>query len=219
MKTMNQPAVARLCRPFVAGLTALALGACSVLQPPATALPAYYSLDNAWSAALPPAPVAIPVHAAPATLTLIINPPHAAAGFDSQHIIYVREPHKLDYFAHSQWVDPPARMLAPLLRATIESSGAFRAVVLTPGAAAGDLRLDTEIIRLQHEFQTQPSRVRFTLRVTLVDEKTRRVLAGREFDAVVPASSDDPYGGVVAANHAVRTVLEDLSQFLTERRQ
>jgi cholesterol transport system auxiliary component len=65
----------------------------------------------------------------------------------------------------------------------------------------------------------QPSRVRFTLRATLVENKTRRVLAGREFEAVAPASSDDPYGGVVAANQAVRTVLENLAQFLTERKQ
>ena len=93
-----------------------------------------------------------PRAAAAAAPTLIVNPPHAAAGFDSPRIIYVREAHKLEYFAHSEWVDPPARMLAPLLVAAVENSGAFRAVVLTPSAAAGDLRLDTEIIRLQHEF-------------------------------------------------------------------
>ena len=147
---------------------------------------------------------------------MIVNPPTAAAGFDSQRIIYVRETHKLEYFAHSEWVDPPARMLTPLLVAAVESTGAFRAVVLTPSAAAGDLRLDTEIIRLQHEFLTQPSRVRFTLRAYLVDDKTRRVLAWREFDAVVPAASENPYGGVVAANRAVQTVLEDLAAFCAE---
>ena len=128
----------------------------------------------------------------------------------------MRETHKLEYFAHSEWVDPPARMLTPLLVAAVENTGAFRAVVLTPSAAAGDLRLDTEIIRLQHEFQTQPSRVRFTLRAYLVDNKTRRVLAWREFDAVVPAASENPYGGVVAANRAVQTVLEDLAAFCAE---
>jgi cholesterol transport system auxiliary component len=219
MKTINQLAVARRCRPFIAGLVVLALGACSLLRPTATPAPTLYSLDNAYSAAPLPALAAVSAQTTAATLTLIINPPQAAAGFDSQRIIYVREPHKLDYFAHSQWVDPPARMLGPLLLAAVERSGAFRAVVLTPGAAAGDLRLDTEIIRLQHEFQTQPSRVRFTLRATLVENKTRRVLAGREFEAVAPASSDDPYGGVVAANQAVQTVLENLAQFLTERKQ
>lgn len=122
----------------------------------------------------------------------------------------------LEYFAHSEWVDSPARMFAPLLVAAVEHTGAFRAVMLTPSAAAGDLRLDTEIIRLQHEFGTQPSRVRFTLRAYLVDDKTRRVLAWREFDAAVPAESADPYGGVVAANRAVQTVLEKLSAFCAE---
>jgi cholesterol transport system auxiliary component len=147
---------------------------------------------------------------------LIINPPHAAAGFDSQRIIYVREAHKLEYFVHSKWVDPPARMLAPLLAAAVENTGAFRAVVLTPSAAAGDLRLDTEVVRLQHEFQTRPSRVRFTLRAYIVDNTTRRVLAWREFDETAAAASDDPYGGVIAANRAVQAALDNLAAYCAE---
>ena len=216
MKAMNQPAIARLRRTVIAGLALLCLGGCSLLSPTNTPSPVFYSLDTARSAASVPALGFAPAQTAGATRILIINPPHAAAGFDGQRIIYVREPHRLDYFAYSEWVDPPARMLGPLLVARIESSGAFRAVVLTPSAATGDWRLDTEIIRLQHEFQTQPSRVRFTLRATLVEDKTRRVLAWREFEAVAPASSDDPYGGVVAANRAVQSVLEELSAFCAE---
>lgn len=212
MKTMNKQAVARLGRLFAASLALVTLCACNALLPTATPPPAFYSLDNARRAASVPAPAAARV----SMLTLVINPPHAAAGFDSQRIIYVREPHKLEYFAHSEWVDPPALMLGPLLAAAVENTGAFRAVVLTPGAAAGDLRLDIKIIRLQHEFQTQPSRVRFTLRAYLVDDKTRRVLAWREFDDYAVAASEDPYGGVVAANRAVQTVLEKLSAFCAE---
>lgn len=198
---------------FVASLTVLSLAACSVLSPTNAPPTEFYSLDNsALKMARTPS-----TQAAPTAPTLLINPPHASAGFDSPRMIYTRVPHRLEYFAHSQWVDPPARMLAPLLLAAIEKSGTFHAVVLAPGAAAGELRLDTEIIGLQHEFQLSPSRVRFTLRATLVDNMTRRVLAWREFEALVPASSDDPYGGVLAANHAVQTVLGDLSRFLTER--
>ena len=207
---MNKLSVARLCRLFAAGLSLMALCGCSALRLAATPPPAFYSIEGTRGAA----PAAAP--AAAAAPTLIINPPHAAAGFDSPRIIYVRETHKLEYFAHSEWVEPPARMLAPLLVAAVENTGAFRAVVLTPSAAAGDLRLDTEIIRLQHEFQVQPSRVRFTLRAYLVDDKTRRVLAWREFDTAVPAASEDPYGGVVAANRAVQIVLENLSAFCAE---
>lgn len=209
---MNRKPVARLCRLVAAGLLLVAVGACGTLRPGAPPPPTFYSLDGTPGAA----PVAVPAMVPPTAPTLIIAPPHAAAGFDSQRIIYVRETHKLEYFAHSEWVDPPSRMLAPLLVAAIQNSGAFRAVVLTPSAAAGDLRLDTEIVRLQHEFLTRPSRVRFTLRAYLVEDKTRRILAWREFDAAVPAASEDPYGGVVAANQAVQTVLADLAAFCAE---
>ena len=94
--------------------------------------------------------------------------------------------------------------------------GAFRAVVLASSAAAGDLRLDTEIIRLQHEFQTQPSRARFTLRAALVDDRTRRVLAWREFDTTAAAATEDPYGGVLAANRAVQAALQELAVFCAD---
>jgi cholesterol transport system auxiliary component len=206
----------------VVGLLLLASG-CGGLNPKSASPPSFYSLDAAGTDAVGAArsrPAAIraagAASAANAAPTLIVNPPHAAAGFDSRRIIYVRELHKLEYFAHSEWVDTPARMLAPLIVAALENGGAFRAVVLTPSAASGDLRLDTEIVRLQHEFGTAPSRVRFTLRAYLVEVKSRRVLASREFDASVPASSEDPYGGVLAANRAIQTVLGEMSAFCAE---
>ena len=214
MMTMS---VARFAGLFAAGISVMALGACSTLRPTATPNPVFYALESAPATAAPAAgPGKAPATALSSAPTLIINSTRAAAGFDSQRIIYVRETHKLEYFAHSEWVDPPARMLAPLLVAAIERTAAFRAVVLTPSAAVGELRLDTEIIRLQHEFGSLPSRVRFTLRAYLVEDKTRRVLAWREFEAAVPAASENPYGGVVAANRAVQSVLEDLAAFCAE---
>jgi cholesterol transport system auxiliary component len=59
--------------------------------------------------------------------------------------------------------------------------------MLAPTASSADLRLDTEILRLQQDFASQPSRVRFTLRAYLVDQTTRRVLAWRVFDEAVAA--------------------------------
>jgi cholesterol transport system auxiliary component len=208
MTTNELISARKVCRLVAGGLTLMALGACSLLQPGATPNPTYYSLDGT--------PDKAAVVAAASAPTLIVSPPHAAAGHDSQRIIYVRDTFKLEHFAHSEWIEPPSRMLAPLLVAAIESTGAFRAVVLTPSNAAGDLRLDTEIIRLQQDFRTRPSTVRFTLRATLIDQNTRRVEAWREFDNSVPAGSEDPYGGVVAANRAVQVTLENLADFCAE---
>jgi len=198
----------------VVGFLLATLCACNTLRPAVTPPPSFYSLD----AAVAPAAAAStrPALAPPGAPTLIINPPHAAAGFDSQRIIYVREAQKLEYFAHSEWVDPPARMLAPLIVAAAVKTAAFNAVVPSPGAATGDLRLDTEIVRLLQRFGSGPSEVRFTLRAALVDERTRRVLAAREFDMTTAAASDDPYGGVVAASRVVHEVLAQLAVFCAD---
>jgi cholesterol transport system auxiliary component len=198
-------------RLIAAALSLTLVCGCGAIQPVLSPHPNFYSLADARNTTTP-----APPRAAVTAPTLIVSPPHAAAGFDSQRIMYVRQANQLEYFAHNEWIDTPARMLAPLIVAAVESSGAFRAVVQTPSPAAGEMRLDTEILRLQHEFLSAPSRVRFTLRAYLVESVTRRVIASREFDAAVPAASEDPYGGVVAANRAVQTVLENLSAFCAE---
>jgi cholesterol transport system auxiliary component len=201
-------------RLVAAALSLTLVYGCGALAPALSPHPTFYTLAGTRTTATPATPA--PPHASVTAPTLIVTAPHAAAGFDSQRIMYVRQADQLEYFAHNEWIDTPARMLAPRIVAAVESSGAFRAVVQTPSPAAGEMRLDTEILRLQHEFLSTPSRVRFTLRAYLVESATRRVIASREFDAAVPAASEDAYGGVMAANRAVQTVLENLSAFCAE---
>ena len=206
---MNSSSFLQLCQLCAAGLLLTLAGGCGALR--LTATPpqsSFYALDSVK--------IATPAASPDAATTLIINPPRASAGFDSPRIIYVRETHKLEYYAYNEWVDTPARMLTPLIIDAVGNSGAFRAVVLASSAATGDLRLDTAILRLQHEFHSQPSRAHFTLRAYIVDNMTRQVLVWREFDESVAATSEDAYGGVVAANRAVQTVLEQLAGFCAE---
>ena len=201
---------------FAGLLGALALlGGCTAsLLPKPPAQPALYALGDAGPAAHgSPAPRS---DAAPKLPTLLVNPPRAAAGFDTAHIVYLRQPHQIEYFAFSQWVDTPAQMLAPLIARSIERSGAFDAVLLAPTAAAGEMRLDTEVIRLQQDFGQVPSQVRLTLRAVLLDSQTRRVIAVRQFDASAPAPTDDAPGGVAAANQAVQQVLGELTAFAAQ---
>ena len=200
--------------------TALALvllmfvSACGSLLPKPPPAPSFYALTG--TAAGGSATAAAATTAASATVnrpTLVVNPPQAAAGYDSARIIYIRQPHQLQYFAQSEWVDTPARMLAPLLVAALSGSGTFKAVVTSPSAAAAELRLDTEIVRLQQDFDAAGgSAVQFTLRATVVDNVTRKVRGTREFDARVTAGSD-AYSGVLAANDAVKNLLAQLTSF------
>lgn len=202
----------RVAMPLAAALSLLLAGGCGALKvPPPSNV---YSLSSAGSAAMLPGRSRTPPAAA--TLTLTVSPPHAAAGFDSPRMMYTRRPGQLEYFAYNEWVDTPARMLAPLLVTAIENSGTFRAVVQMPTGALGDLRLDTEIVHLQQDFLAVPSQARFSLRAYLVDSATRRIIATREFDASVPAASENPGGGAAAAQRAAQTVLAQIAAFCTE---
>lgn len=185
------------------GLLLLATG-CGGLLPKAPAPPDFYALDGLDASGLVRPPLL-------GGRTLIVSPLTAASGFDTPRIVYLRLPHQLAHFARSEWVDTPARMLAPQVVAAIAASGAFAAVVLAPSGAAGELRLDVTLLRLQHDFTGARSHVRLTLRATLVDTATRRVREQRTFDESVDAPRDDAYGGVLAANQAAAQALRGLA--------
>jgi cholesterol transport system auxiliary component len=146
-------------------------------------------------------------------LVLAVSMPQARPGFDTAQMAYERRAHEIEYFTRNRWADAPARMLAPLLVQALEQSGSVRGVVQAAGGAAADLRLDVEIVKLIQDFSTKPSRVRFTLRAQLIDIRTRRVLATREFDENEDAPGDDPYGGVIAANRALERLLGHVVDF------
>lgn len=192
---------------LLAGFGAAVLGACTgTLLPKPAPPPSRHTLDTgaAWpspSVARADAPV------------LVVATPRAAPGHESRRMVYLRQAQELEAFAFHEWVEPPATMLAPLLLRALQGSGAFGAVLLAPSAVAGTWRLETELIRLQQDFSTQPSQVRLSLRAVLLDAGQRRVIAWREFDTRVAAASDDPLAGVVAAGQATQRLLAAVAEF------
>jgi cholesterol transport system auxiliary component len=141
---------------------------------------------------------------------LVVLQAKAAPGFDSARIIYTRQAHRLEYFARSEWVDTPARMLTPLIVAALDRAGSFGAVVMAPSVATGGVLLDIQMLRLQQEFNTSPSQARLALRAQLIDSGTQRVLATRDFERTEASATEDAAGGVAASQGAVRAVLADL---------
>ena len=201
-------------------LLALVCGCAGGLLPKPPAPPARFTLDGETATPLPPVAGAMttrPDAASTGTRTLLVAPPTAAPGFDSLRMVYLRSPQVLEAFAFHEWADTPARMLAPLLVRALQRGGAFAVVVQAPSAATGTWRLETEVIRLQHDFTARPSQVRLTLRAVLVDTLTRQPLAWREFDERVPAAADTPAGGAAAAHAATQRVLAAVAVFVAEQ--
>jgi len=146
--------------------------------------------------------------------TLLVSLPQPAPGFESQRMAYEQVPHELRYFATSQWVDSPARMLAPLITTTLETGKEWGSVVQLPSVIRGDYRLDISQVALVQEFTQQPSRIRLTLRAQLVTVFDPHVIGTRSFEFREEAPSEDAYGGVEAAHKAVGRFLVELKQWV-----
>jgi cholesterol transport system auxiliary component len=204
---------------LVGALSCAGLAGCGSLFGPPPPAPHYWVLDAATRAGgapnangIVPAVPAAPAASSPSPASVIVVAmPRAAAGYDTDRIVYAREPHRLEPYAENQWIDTPPRMLMPLIAESLARTGVFGAVLNTPAPAEGAWRLETTIVRLQHE--VPEARVVFTLRATLVDQPHRRVVAAREFEAVAPTPSTNPAGAVAAANTVAADVLKQLADW------
>ena len=146
--------------------------------------------------------------------TLLVSLPQPAPGFESQRMAYEQVPHELRYFATSQWVDSPARMLAPLITKVLETSEEWGSVIQPPSVIRSDYRLDISQVVLVQEFIKNPSRIRLNLRAQLMTVDDPRVIGTRSFEFREEAPSEDAYGGVQAAHKAVSRFLVELKQWL-----
>jgi cholesterol transport system auxiliary component len=180
------------------------LAACATMQPQQAEKQDIYLLEARFATELPP----------PKGGSVIeVGMPRARAGFETDQMAYARRPGEIGYFSRSRWADTPARMLAPAIAQAIDHSRAFGAVVSAPSAVPADLRLDIELVRLQQNFSGHPSRMEMSVRAQLVGTNPARVLASAQFDEIEDAASDDPYGGVAAANRALSRLAGRVADF------
>ncbi len=146
--------------------------------------------------------------------SLLIGVPQPAPGFESSRMAYVQVPHELNYFATSQWAESPARILAPLLVQRLEDGRMWSSVIQMPTSIRGDYRLELTNVTLVQEFLQDPSRIRLAWRGQLVSIKDRKVVGTRNFEREERAFSEDAYGGVLAAQHAATSLLNELTEWL-----
>jgi cholesterol transport system auxiliary component len=159
-----------------------------------------YALDDAVRAEAPQDPK--PPPAGPSAPVLVVALPRPMPGHEGSLMLYQRHPQEVEAYTESEWVAPPAQMLAPLLVRALQQTGAYSAVLLAPSGLAGAQRLECEFVALQQLFGSGPSRVRLSLRAVILESATRQVRAWQDFEQSVPAATDDAAGGAAAATLA-----------------
>ena len=142
-------------------------------------------------------------------MTIALGEPGARAGYDTPDMAYTTKPHEIRYFSRNRWIAPPAKMLQPILSDAL--SKRFDQVVDAPAAAG--LRLDSEIVLFRQEFSGGSSRFHLVVKARLGRGDNRT------FDVSEPCASNDPYGGVLAANSAIAEVSRRIADYALEAAQ
>lgn len=184
------------------GISFLALVACSPVKVPATnqyQLTAYSSKQ-------------LTKH--PRHVALWITQPDAAAGYQTEQMLYVTKPFQLESFAKNAWTSPPGDMLYPLMIQSLQGTGFFYAVMSSAYSQGADYRLDTQVLSLEQIFIRKPSVLQFSVKVVLTRVADNKVIASKIFNQQIPCTADTPYGGVIAANQATRQFTALLSKFV-----
>lgn len=205
MRQMTYPPFLRILSMSVVLFSACFMTGCSLLKPVKDNSPAIYTFS---------VPMAEIPQAKLSSKTLLVSEPQSAPDYDSHKMIYLTEPYRLQAFAKNQWADTPAILLQPLIAERLQATGHFLAVAATPFSGVSDIKLDTALLRLQQDFTHNPSQVELILSARLMNATTRRVIAIKRFEVIVPATANTPYAGVVATNQAVDLLLNQLTEFV-----
>ncbi|AOW51441.1 TPA: hypothetical protein JBB06_09555 [Legionella pneumophila subsp. pneumophila] len=138
----------------------------------------------------------------PRPITIQVTVPEAVAGYQTEEMLYMKKPFKLEPFVKNAWTSPPADMLFPLLVQSLQSSGYFYAVTSSPYSEEADYRLDTQVLKLEQNFIKKPSILEFSAKIVLTHISDNQIIGSRIVSLQIPCSQDTPYGGVIAANQA-----------------
>jgi len=170
-------------------LMAAALGACSSMAPREPNR--YFILDTPRTAAQPPA-----------TAKVFVAPTAAASFYDTQDIVYSREPGTRAYYRYGHWTERPQRALHAQLMSRLGTG------------AAGQPVLNSRLEEIYHDAAQSPGTARIALSVELVDPASRAVIARQRFTRTAPAASYDAAGAVSGMRQALDGLLVEVAAWV-----
>jgi cholesterol transport system auxiliary component len=183
----------------------LGLSACSSLLSPVKVTPSTTYIINAVPA--------VATKQASRAVTLLVPPTETTQVYNTAQMAYSTQTYQVAFFAKNRWAEIPSKMLHPLIVQTLQKTHYFHAILSNSSNAHYDYILNTQLIEVLQNFSHQPSQEHLVLRAHLINASTNKVVASKQFTAIITATEDTPYGGVIAANRATATLLTQLAAF------
>jgi cholesterol transport system auxiliary component len=142
---------------------------------------------------------------------LVVEPPVAAAGYNTNRIALQRNPLSVDYFARASWTDAAPVMVQTLIIESFENSGKIVGVSRESVQLRPDYLLKTELREFQAEYfpdSSQPPLVRVRLSALLVRMPDRTIIASQNFERAERAADRGVDAITAAFDEALGAVLK-----------
>ncbi|HEU5280817.1 MAG TPA: ABC-type transport auxiliary lipoprotein family protein [Gammaproteobacteria bacterium] len=145
---------------------------------------------------------------------LLVTQPDTAAVYNTTNMAYTVKPYQVSFYSQNQWAATPSQMVLPLLAQSLEKTGAFRAVVVSPYIGKTDYTINTQIIKMQQNYlNAKAGFFELVMQVEIVRSSTGTSIATRQFSIKEPIGQASPYNGVVAGNTAMAKILMQVCHF------
>ncbi|HEV2613892.1 MAG TPA: ABC-type transport auxiliary lipoprotein family protein [Gammaproteobacteria bacterium] len=144
---------------------------------------------------------------------LLVSIPSAPRWLNTSEMAYQTSSSEINYYAENEWAAPPALMLEPIIAHALSQSGLYGVVVQAPFGGNADRRLDVQIITMQQDFTKNPSVYNLVLQAQLINMVTGDIIRGQRFSYTIPTETNNPAGGVKAANKAIEEWIPQLIAF------
>jgi cholesterol transport system auxiliary component len=143
---------------------------------------------------------------------LVVEPPVAAAGYNTNRIALQRTPLSLDYYARASWTDSAPAMVQTLIIESFENTGKIVGVSRESVQLRPDYILKTELREFQAEYFPDAGaplvRVRVTALIVRMPERT--IIASQSFERTERAAGGDMRQIAEAFDEALGGVLKRL---------
>lgn len=133
----------------------------------------------------------------------------------SRNILYQDQQYSLNAYAFSKWSDTPNRMLSNLFLTSIGDSGIFKVALPADSRGKSDYILESSLQQFHQQIDSgNISTAKIRIGFYLIETKSGKVIATREFSSSEKTASKDAKGGVQALNEAARLVNKELLAWL-----
>lgn len=167
-------------------------------------------------------------------VTLKLAPMQSVRSFSATDIIYSDGRHVRNKYAYSRWSDAPVILMQTYIQVALEQTRQFLAVVPSTSVSDSDYLLESVLLDFSHHFteaagsqgdesqegHSQGGKSEGVIRMHfyLINSRTKKMIAGKEFIMHVPASSNDAGGAALALNQGASHMLRDLITWLAGQR-